>query len=462
MRGLCRPWTLLGFLSALSSCLPSVTGDQVNLRRTDVGALVSEVFRVVQCPERIGGSQQLCEECLSGKQVLSVLEDDEKDYISKEDYLKISTVLLYYIINMRQLCSSSVMSSSLSSSSSSSATTSPSPNFSHCLQSLTALHPQEDGGFLSANETESILQVINQNYQPQEEPASKFTQCVDAAHLMKDVGVMDNRGVNSSSVPRLAAAVIYHLRSGHCVSKRNLPSPAFFTDYIFQSLNRTSNLHIVDLEQLLSQLGVGGGVPHNSNGRERRSTTGLIPNLPDTCSQELMKGSRDWTQMCFSASQLLDIFVLDSHSPISKDHFRHICPAIIQQLLGDACEPSQSTAKGSPPTNIERYGYSTVAVLLITVGSMLGICLIFFNSCPETYALILQLFVGLAVGTLSGDALLHLIPEILGLHDVSHHEDPDLREEKDYLWKIVGILAGIYGFFLIERTFSFVISSRGH
>lgn len=53
--------------------------------------------------------------------------------------------------------------------------------------------------------------------------------------------------------------------------------------------------------------------------------------------------------------------------------------------------------------------------------------------------------------------------EILGLHDDTRsHDDEHSIEEKDYLWRILGMIAGIYGFFLIERTFSFLVPSHGH
>ncbi|XP_041817750.1 zinc transporter ZIP12-like isoform X2 [Chelmon rostratus] len=433
--------------------LPLGTDDAPQLQKNHTGILINKLLQAVHCAERIGTSQDICDKCLTPDVALSVLEDDGKAYLTQEDYQQISTVLLYYIINLQDLCVSNAASpSSLSSSSFG--------NYQFYLLALINLHPAEDSQYLSSSETESILQLINQHYQPSNQDSSSDLQCIDALGLLEDVNVQENPGAGKSSVPKLAAAIISHILQGHCFRRRNLPSPAFFTDYIFQSLNCTSNLQIMDLEELLHELGVGqDGAAHTHN-RKRRSITGCPL---DGCNHEIGEISPDWAQVCFSANQLVDIFALNPHLPISKEHFRQICPAIIQQLLGNACETAEPKREGSLPTALEKYGYSTAAVLLITVGSMLGICLIFFNSCKETYTLILQLFVGLAVGTLSGDALLHLIPQILGLHDDTHsHDDKHSTEGKEYLWRILGMIAGIYGFFLIERIFSFLVPSHGH
>ncbi|KAM7390314.1 hypothetical protein PAMA_008473 [Pampus argenteus] len=321
--------------------LPLGTDEEPRFQKNHIGILITTLLRAVHCAEQTGNSQDVCDKCLTPDVALSVLEDDGKAYLTEEDFQRISIVLLYYIINLQDLCVSNAASpSSLSSSSPSS-----SGNYQFYLLALNNLHPAEDDRSLSSSEIESILQLINRYYNPSNQDAS-----------------------NSADL-----------------------------------------------------------------------------------------------QVCFSANQLVDIFALDPHLPISKEHFRQICPAIIQQLLGNACESAEQKTRGSLPTALEKYGYSTAAVLLITVGSMLGICLIFFNSCKETYTLILQLFVGLAVGTLSGDALLHLIPEILGLHNNSHSHDVEhYTEGKEYLWKILGMIAGIYGFFLIERFFAFLVPYHSH
>lgn len=71
-------------------------------------------------------------------------------------------------------------------------------------------------------------------------------------------------------------------------------------------------------------------------------------------------------QVCFSANQLLDIFALDPHLPISKEHFRQICPAIIQQLLGNACESTEQKTRGAVPTALESKTFHLIVCLYKT------------------------------------------------------------------------------------------------
>lgn len=206
-------------------------------------------------------------QCLTPDVAFSVLEHDGKAYLTEGDYQRISTVLLYYIINLQDLCVSNAASpSSLSSSSSSFG------NYQFYLLALTNLHPAEDNSVLSSSETESILQLINQHYEPStQDPSSVLQvrtfilkicpvstvahqhliissliqQCIDAASVFEDANMQETPGADVSSVPKLAAAIISHILQGRCFRRKNLPSPAFFTDYIFQSLNCTSNLQIM-------------------------------------------------------------------------------------------------------------------------------------------------------------------------------------------------------------------------
>ncbi|KAG7268604.1 hypothetical protein CRUP_020037 [Coryphaenoides rupestris] len=385
------------------------------LQKAQLGALSSTALRTAGCGERIGASPATCDQCLEPAVLLSALVDDGTPYVGEQNYRRVATVILYYIVNMATLCVSDTVSSS--SSAPPPPPPPPPPDFSFYLLALADLHPEEENpDLLSTAEVQSIIQLIQQNYQP----ASPHAQCVDASHLMEEAGAEDELSGPASSyfVPRLAAAIMNHLLLGDGFGQPDLPPPDYFTDDIFRALNCTTDLHLVDLAELLHQLGVGGGGANHNHTRKRRAITGPSqeeagPHQED-CSHQTTIDTVDWTAVCFSANQLVDIYSLDAHSPISKDHFSQMCPAIIQQLLGNACQSSGRASGGAPPSALEKYGYSTAAVLLITLGSMLGICLIFFSSCQQTYQLLLQLFVGLAVGTLSGDALLHLIPQVGG------------------------------------------------
>ncbi|XP_039244439.1 zinc transporter ZIP12 isoform X5 [Pipra filicauda] len=419
--------------------------------------LVKMLLERAECPQRIYGMQEDCNMCLEPDALLLVAGGDLEDHLSEEVFERISLILLYYILHRRDVCSPELSLNN--------------KDYKFYLQSMLSLRHDEDCYYFSRNETEDILTAVRQHFKTSE------TQCVDVSTLEKNADIMDRDGADENTLPRLAALIITLALQGVCMGKASLPSPEFFIKYIFSSLNSTTELQVTELEQLLNVLTAKKTCTVNGqfHSHKRRRYSMAIrdtgrknsPFKGNHTKGDSLKGyfedrerNTDWDQVCFSANELVKIFLKNGSSSISKDHFKQISPAIIQQLLSCSCQLPDFKQTRLPPTTVEKYGYSTVAVLLITIGSMFGTTLILFNSCQEIYTLVLQLFVGLAVGTLSGDALLHLIPQTLGLHK---HEAQDIEhfyEGKEYIWKLLGIIGGIHGFFLIEKCFFLLVTPR--
>ncbi|XP_053571677.1 zinc transporter ZIP12 [Bombina bombina] len=437
--------------------------NQSGLQKNNSKEVITVLLEKVECPQN-NGKQGTCNQCLHPGTMLAITGRGIEDDIEDDTIHKIAVVLLYYIISQEHFCSSrnGLINT----------------DFSFYVKNILNLRQDEDCKYLSGNEIEDILQLTRQHFQH-----TDGFQCTDVISLESEFGILQNTEADEKMLPKLAEKIISLSIQGVCLRKKQLPSSNFFTDFIFQSLNRTSELFASDLDKLIGKLKATAECDESDRKYRRKLRSLVIPGtnyeqlpvpttdrnkeLNNPAMHETQEPLSNWKQgqPCFSAYEIVKIFLPNSHSPINNEHFKQISPAIIYQLLTCTCHlKDHRNTQLPPPSTLERYGYSTIAVLLLTAGSMFGAILIIFSSCEENYKLILQLFVGLAVGTMCGDALLHLIPQVLGVHKSDEHEyhiqeGEQFFEEKDYIWKIMGIIGGIHGFFLINKLCILLISS---
>ncbi|XP_071794216.1 zinc transporter ZIP12-like isoform X1 [Asterias amurensis] len=155
---------------------------------------------------------------------------------------------------------------------------------------------------------------------------------------------------------------------------------------------------------------------------------------------------------CYSGSSLLRLFNLTAGIP--RDSFGKICPSLVEQIT-HSCKPAETTHDQLDP---EMYGWATLAVVTITALSMLAMVAV-PTSGSRFYATVMQLFVSLAVSSLSGDALLHLLPEALGIHGLPKEEG-----EPNQILVILTVVIAIYFFFVFERVMSLCLRGKplGH
>ncbi|KFB53964.1 AGAP011388-PA-like protein [Anopheles sinensis] len=117
----------------------------------------------------------------------------------------------------------------------------------------------------------------------------------------------------------------------------------------------------------------------------------------------------------------------DARIEITPSEFKDLCPAFLVQLDQRACsqklqaEANPRREKKQPFT--QAWIYASACVLIISLCGLVGVAMVPLAK-SIAYDDILRFLIALGVGTLSGDALMHLLPHALLPHD-DHHSSHD-------------------------------------
>ncbi|XP_042354391.1 zinc transporter ZIP6 [Plectropomus leopardus] len=188
---------------------------------------------------------------------------------------------------------------------------------------------------------------------------------------------------------------------------------------------------------------------------------------------------------CLNASSILSSHGMSQEVGVTLADFSLLCPALLNQIDGGACVRHGGAAEHGERDhkhghshhgdhNSSAHGHREpsagdrnitiawvggfVSITIISLLSLLGVVLIPLMN-RVFFKFLLSFLVALAVGTLSGDAFLHLIPHSQGghhhHHEVSgtegHHVHAEPEEDLDAVWKGLTALSGVYLMFLIEH-----------
>ena len=168
----------------------------------------------------------------------------------------------------------------------------------------------------------------------------------------------------------------------------------------------------------------------------------------------------------------------DAHQLLSQEHFQKLRQQIERYVskYGIPFDDKDNPDIEDEWTRAQQWGYATLAYTFIVILSLSGLVLMKCTT-NSTRTYVNDIFLGLAVSTMLGDAMLHIIPLVLGLHDHDHddhddhdHDDHDHDHDHDdehheYLivvGKMGTMLAMMYLLWLIESLMRVLGKSTGH
>ncbi|NXX09375.1 S39AA protein, partial [Larus smithsonianus] len=217
-----------------------------------------------------------------------------------------------------------------------------------------------------------------------------------------------------------------------------------------------------------SSLGNEDGHHHTSK-REAHHSVRKHPIFSMRSHKDHSEDERD-REECLNVTQLLRYYGLETSSPISPEMFVYMCPALLYQIerrlcivhydeLEDFMKSKNASIENKDKTGASAWFCGIISITVISLLSLLGVILIPIIN-QWCFKFLLTFLVALAVGTMSGDALLHLLPHVSHVHEHKrshrhahgHGVQPEgFLEENDPVLKGLVALGGIYVLFIIEH-----------
>lgn len=181
-----------------------------------------------------------------------------------------------------------------------------------------------------------------------------------------------------------------------------------------------------------------------------------IANVRTNTTSTCVNGLEMLKQIESSSKNVSGNFLVDA------EHFISACPILLYNVASgesfmdeNICPESESTKKESRG---KVWFYATLAIIAISLCGLFGVIVIPIVD-KNYYFYVLQYFMAVAVGTLTGDALLHLLP-----HSMRASSDEMDRSELLQMMTHRGIAAmlGILSFCFIEKLLKYITSLKAN
>uniref|UniRef100_A0A1B6DE89 Zinc transporter foi n=1 Tax=Clastoptera arizonana TaxID=38151 RepID=A0A1B6DE89_9HEMI len=242
-----------------------------------------------------------------------------------------------------------------------------------------------------------------------------------------------------------------------------------FIQLVFQKFGDGKTISIEGLEKLLKAINLEDLI--SSHMHETNNINSTLSNIMDSgnsSSSTITQISNDFPKVasCVSSESLMG-----GATALTPTTYKDVCPVLLSQFLpkdihtskcGFGVDQSHSHNRSKMQDQIKVWLYSTLSIIVISLCGLLGVTVIPIMQ-KVFYQHFLQFLVALAVGTLCGDALLHLLPHAMmpeGENEHAHSHSDSMDHHDINFYRGLVAMFGVIFFYFMEKCLTLVAEWR--